>query len=510
MGTLYIKVRLQERLANVKTRKAKWFSFRSINKKNKGILGFNCILKRNIAIIGKYIESIVGCVTAIKKVVKLSVENKLILKKQKKFVTLFIIALFIGLTAFATVVLANQGTIKVDASVVNVRTGPGLSYDIMTQVTGGEKVTMLTEENEWYKVRLSNDQIGWIASWLIENTEVSAATNKIGVVTGEEVNIRSESNADSDILGKVTKGTELTVLFQQEGWTQVQYYGQVAWISSELIKMTESATETTTVAVAKEDSAPIQTVTTRSSGTNIRNSPSIESGVVTTAEKGESFTYLSTEGDWYQVKLPDGQKGYVANWVVDLSADQTPAPTASVTSLAEATIVIDAGHGGNDPGALANTFYEKEVTLDTAKLVANRLRDAGANVILTRSDDTFVSLDERAVISNKSNADVFISLHYDSTEHANEISGTTTYYYHDRDIPLAEIVSGNFQEKGLLPNNDVRFGDFYVTRENTQPALLIELGYLNNDVDQLTVNTSNYQTTVAEIIYQSLNQYFIP
>ncbi|WP_029278302.1 N-acetylmuramoyl-L-alanine amidase, partial [Carnobacterium jeotgali] len=53
-------------------------------------------------------------------------------------------------------------------------------------------------------------------------------------------------------------------------------------------------------------------------------------------------------------------------------------------------------------------------------------------------------------------------------------------------------------------------GDFYVTRENTQPALLIELGYLNNDVDQLTVNTSNYQTTVAEIIYQSLNQYFIP
>ena len=110
---------------------------------------------------------------------KLSVENKLTLKKPKKIVTLFIIALFIGLTAFATVVLANQGTIKVDASVVNVRTGPGLSYDIMTQVTGGEKVTMLTEENEWYKVRLSNDQIGWIASWLIENTEVSAATNKI-------------------------------------------------------------------------------------------------------------------------------------------------------------------------------------------------------------------------------------------------------------------------------------------------------------------------------------------
>lgn len=441
---------------------------------------------------------------------KLSVENKLTLKKPKKIVTLFIIALFIGLTAFATVVLANQGTIKVDASVVNVRTGPGLSYDIMTQVTGGEKVTMLTEENEWYKVRLSNDQIGWIASWLIENTEVSAATNKIGVVTGEEVNIRSESNADSTILGKVVNGTELTVLFQQEGWTQVQYYGQVAWISSELIEITESSTETTTVAVAEENSAPIQTVTTRSASTNIRTSPSVESSVVATAEKGESFTYLSTEGDWYQIELASGETGYVANWVVDLSANQTPAPTANITSLAEATIVIDAGHGGDDPGALAHSFYEKEVTLDTAKLVANRLRDAGANVILTRSDDEFVSLDERAVISNQSNADVFISLHYDSTETANEISGTTTYYYHDKDMPLAEIINANLKQNGLLPNNGVRFGDFYVTRENTQPAILIELGYLNNDVDQYTVNSASYQSSIAEILYQSLNQYFIP
>lgn len=482
----------------------------SFNKKNNGLLGFNCILKHNIAIIEKYIESIIDCVFAIKKVVKLSVKNNLTLKNPKKLLSLLTIALFIGLTAFATVVLANQSSIKVDASVVNVRTGPGLSYDIMAQVTGGEKVTMLSEENEWYKVRLGNDQIGWIASWLIENTEVSAATNKIGVVTGEEVNIRSEGNVDSSILGKVTNGTELTVLFQQEGWTQVQYYGQVGWISSELIEITETAVETTTVAVAEDDSAPIQTVTTRSSGTNIRNNPSVEGNVVATVEKGESFTYLSTEGDWYQVELPDGQTGYVANWVVDLSADQTPAPTASITSLAEATIVIDAGHGGNDPGALANTFYEKEVTLNTATLVANRLRDAGANVILTRSDDEFVSLDERAVISNQSNADVFISLHYDSTEKANEISGTTTYYYHDKDISLAETLNENFEQKGILPNNGVRFGDFYVTRENTQPAILLELGYLNNDVDQLTVNSSTYQINVAEIIYQSLNQYFVP
>ncbi len=434
-----------------------------------------------------------------------------ILKQPKTLITFLAVLIFISITTFATVALANQSTIKVDANVVNIRTGPGLSYDIMTQVVGGEKINVISEENEWYKIRLSNDQIGWVASWLIANTEISAASNKTGTIIGESVNIRSEGNTEATILGKATKGTELTVLFQQNGWTQVQYNEQVAWVSSDLIEVTAETKTATPTSLTKEDTkVPIQTITVRADGTNIRSGPSIDEKVLVKASKGDSFTYLSTAGDWYQIETADGQKGYIANWVVDLSANKTAAPTANVTSLSEATIVIDAGHGGEDPGAPAVTYNEKEVTLKTAKVLAARLQKAGANVILTRDSDETVSLNQRTVISNQAAADAFISIHYDSTENPNEASGTTTYYYYEKERPLAEAINAQLQQNGLLPNNGVHFGDFYVTRENRQPAVLLELGYLNNTVDQSTINTDSYRYSIVESIYQALNQYFAP
>lgn len=435
------------------------------------------------------------------------------LKQPKMKLTLFFVFLFICFTAFATVALANQATVTVDASVVNVRTGPGLSYDVMTQVGGGETVNIIAEENQWFKVRLSNDQIGWIASWLIDNTETSAATNMIGVITGTQVNVRDQSNLNSDIIGTVAQGTELTVLFQQDGWTQVQYMGQVAWISSDLIEVTtqQLAQSATGTAEASENSdAAIQTITVRSDGTNIRSGASIDDGVIMVASQGDDFTYLGAEGDWYHVESSDGTQGYVANWVVDLSTTEVSAPTASTSTLAEATIVLDAGHGGIDPGAPAGDYNEDEITLLTALMLQSRLRDAGANVLLTRADDSTVSLNDRAYISNQSNADLFISLHYDSTDIPNEISGTTTYYYHERDKALAETINSSLSENGTLPNNGTRFGDYFVLRENTRPAVLLELGYLNHDIDRSTVNSDSYRAVVVESIYQALQSYFVP
>ncbi|WP_414840244.1 N-acetylmuramoyl-L-alanine amidase [Carnobacterium sp. TMP28] len=432
------------------------------------------------------------------------------LKQPKNLVFFLAILLFISMTTFSTFVLANQNTIKVDASVVNIRTGPGLSYDIMTQVVGGEKINILSEENEWYKIRLSNDQIGWVASWLIGNTEFSVASNKVGTISTKIANIRSEGNLDATILGKATQGTELTILFQQNNWTQVQFNGQVAWVSSDLIEITaEKKSIIPIIASTKNDEdSSIETITARFEGTNIRKGPSTNETILFKANKGDNFTYLSTEGEWYKIKNNDGQTGYVANWVVDLSESQLAAPPANITSLAEATIVIDAGHGGEDPGAPAPNYNEKEATLKTASALSGKLKQAGANVILTRSSDEFVSLEKRASISNQASADVFISLHYDSTEIPNEVSGTTTYYYNEKDVGLAETINEQLQINNPLPNNGTRFGNFYVLRENTQPAILLELGYLNNTVDQATIYTNSYRAFVVESLYQALNTYF--
>lgn len=430
-------------------------------------------------------------------------------RNHKKTFLLFFI-LLISLTAFATMALANYSTIKIDAAVVNVRTGPGLSYDTMTQIGAGDRVNILEEKNNWYKVRLSNDKIGWVASWLVNNTEISAATNTMGTVTGEKINIRSESNDQAAIIGSVTKGTELTVLYQENGWTQIQYNQQVAWISSKFIDVKPASVQQeapTTVSTTDEKSASIKTITIRNEEANIRSAPGTTSSLVTTATKGQNFDYVGTSGDWYHIRNDAGIDGYVASWLVDLSADTSSAPLANVSSLAEATVVIDAGHGGDDPGAEASTFYEKEATLKTAQTLAAKLKAVGANVILTRDSDKSVSLRQRPAISNQAKADVFISIHYDSTENPNDGSGTTTYYYHERDKALAKIVNEGLTN-GPLPNNGVRFGDFQVTRENTQPALLLELGYVNNTTDSSMINTDSYRGKISNTIVQSLNQYF--
>lgn len=428
-----------------------------------------------------------------------------------KKIFLLIVAVFLLFTVTTTAVLAKENTVTVEASVLNVRTGPGLSYDIMTQVIEEEELNVIEEENEWFKVRLANDRIGWVASWLVKNTEVMAATNSLGIINTPEANIRQEASTSSEILGRVMEGTELTVLFQQDGWTQVQYMGQVAWISSELIEVIGPIEETAS-STASDDSETqtIGTVTIRANGTNIRSQPSIDSTVIETVQQGDSLKYIQAEGDWYEVSLSDGTTGYVANWVVDLSSDDTPAPAAQVTSISEATIVIDAGHGGHDPGAAADTFNEKSITLNTATLLAQRLSDSGANVVLTRETDQYISLNDRVWSAHKVDADAFISLHYDALAQDNLMSGTTTYYYSDDDIRLAETINNSLSQYGPLPNNGVRKGNYFVLRENAQPSVLLELGYLNHYRDVGVVNTDSYQSIIVESIYQALNDYFTP
>ena len=138
----------------------------------------------------------------------------------------------------------------------------------------------------------------------------------------------------------------------------------------------------------------------------------------------------------------------------------------------------------------------------------NRLEDAGTNVILTRADDQFISLEQRVQTAHANNADAFISLHYDAMKQANTMSGTTSYYYYDSYLELANIVNRYLSQNAPLANNGVRMGDYYVLRTNQQPAILLELGYMNSDLDLQHINTQSYQATVVEAVYQALREYY--
>lgn len=450
----------------------------------------------------------------------ISEKLKRILPNKNIFIGLFMFMLTI--TFSVIVALANENMVVVETAVLNVRYGPGLSHDVLTQVEENDRLFLLGEENKWYKVRLSDDQIGWVASWLVDSNDILHDDQQFAIVTADAVNIRQFSTTDSNIIGAVYKDSELQILYQEGDWYQVLYMGQVAWIHGDYVDIitTPSAAQADSVQDIPTDSTVV--VIGNAQSTNIRSLASMDGEVIHTAGPGERFQYIESVGSWFHIRINENLTGYVADSVATLSTVETQAESVasqdltgsqyarSISNISEATIVIDAGHGGRDSGAVSadNSILEKDITLSTAILLRNRLQDAGANVILSRSSDEFVSLDDRVITGHNYQADLFISLHYDAIEVANSMSGTTTYYYSESNLELANTVNRYLAQLGPLNNNGVRHGNYYVLRANNQPSILLELGYMNSDIDIQHIDTIAYQSTIVEAVYQALREYY--
>ncbi|MHC9532730.1 N-acetylmuramoyl-L-alanine amidase [Dellaglioa sp. BT-FLS60] len=239
-----------------------------------------------------------------------------------------------------------------------------------------------------------------------------------------------------------------------------------------------------------------------SNNINVRTGPSTSYKVTNTLKKGDRISIIRKKNNWAYIALPNNKKGWVANWLLSKK-------NAQVTKLSEATIVLDPGHGGNDSGALSiKNKQEKVYTLQIAKKVAALLKKKGANVILTRDSDSYVGLTPRAKLAETNHADAFISFHFDSSPNDNEASGLTSYYYNQTtDLPLAEALNDELDNTGLY-NRGSEFGDFLVLRDNTQPSVLLELGYINTKYDFKLIQSNQFQKKTAQSIVQGLNNYF--
>ncbi|MDR2634509.1 MAG: N-acetylmuramoyl-L-alanine amidase [Clostridiales bacterium] len=174
------------------------------------------------------------------------------------------------------------------------------------------------------------------------------------------------------------------------------------------------------------------------------------------------------------------------------------------------TIVIDAGHGDYDYGAVANDRYEKDDNLRFARMIAERLRDACQKVIMTRNSDTFVPLLERSYISNNAGADLFVSLHRNAAENT-AASGIEIYVYPgagQTTRTYAEIVGDAMSAVGAMPDRGVKEGNFSVLRNTRASAMLIETGFLTNPADNVSFdeNIERYADSVAEGIMRALKE----
>jgi len=173
-------------------------------------------------------------------------------------------------------------------------------------------------------------------------------------------------------------------------------------------------------------------------------------------------------------------------------------------------IVIDAGHGGSDPGASSiSNKQEKDFTLAVANKLYKLLQETpSVQTIMTRTDDSYPTLQDRVDLANNAKADLFISIHGNKFEQNPAISGTETYYYDEKSLEFARLVHRYVVEAAGLPDRNVRQANFKVLRDTTMPAVLLEIGYLSNERDEKLMLSESFQNKVAASIVDAIKAYF--
>ena len=184
------------------------------------------------------------------------------------------------------------------------------------------------------------------------------------------------------------------------------------------------------------------------------------------------------------------------------------------------TVCVDAGHGGSDVGAVGlDGSYEKDDNLRLALKVANALKESGVTVILTRSDDSDTQLNSRSKIANKAKADIFVSLHRNSTANPNTTKGIEIWIHSsgsERSYAAADDILNNLEQVGISENRGVRIGtqgdsddDYAVIRDTDMTSMIIEMGFMTSqdDLDYFNENIDNYAKAISNGVVEWLNTY---
>jgi len=261
--------------------------------------------------------------------------------------------------------------------------------------------------------------------------------------------------------------------------------------------------------------------------------------------------------------LPPGDGATAYRYVIDLKAvDNAPVvPAAPRLTLAsqpvkaaplrmKKVIVIDAGHGGKDPGSLGANVYEKDVTLAAAKALKERLERTGRfQVVLTRDTDTFIPLESRVQIARRADADLFISMHADSGPDTST-RGASVYTLSEkgtdrvglvlekddwlmkanmpgrdravsqilldlsqratknRSAAFAQLLLANVGEETTLLRRSHRDAGFIVLLAPDVPAVLLEMGFITNPDDEAFLTTKSSRGRLVNAVAESIEAYF--
>jgi len=183
------------------------------------------------------------------------------------------------------------------------------------------------------------------------------------------------------------------------------------------------------------------------------------------------------------------------------------ASVATNTSHTFETVVLDAGHGGKDSGAVRRySPAEKTLALDVTLRVNRKLQESQLQTVLTRANDTFIPLDDRVARGNAEKNSIFVSIHFnDSRRRA--VRGFETYYHSPYAFELASAIERKLDTLPHSENRGVRTARFRVLRNAQYPSVLVECGYLSNRSEGSRVSNSGYRDEVADKIAEAIVDY---
>ena len=214
---------------------------------------------------------------------------------------------------------SSTTTIKyVNATSLNVRSGPSTSYSVTGKLSNGTKVEVISTSNGWSKIKYDGGT-GYVSSkYLSSSSTESSTTTKY--VNATSLNVRSGPSTSNSIIGKLSSGTEVEVISTSNGWSKIKYDGGTGYVSSKYLSSSSTESSTTTKYV-------------NATSLNVRSGPSTSSSIIGQLSNGEKVEVISTSDGWSKIKY-NGQTGYVSSkYLSDTASDSSSSTSASVDKV---------------------------------------------------------------------------------------------------------------------------------------------------------------------------------
>ncbi len=460
---------------------------------------------------------------------------------------------------------AKQGKVTASGG-LNLRdTSSSMGKTLLT-IPQGTMLDLTDQQDHWYKTTYQS-KTGWISADYVtvtaskqplkdtSNTKTPTVdlsknqpqTGKVTALGG--LNLRDTSSQTGKTLLTIPHSTMLDLTDQQDNWYKTTYQSKSGWISADyvtIVAMNQPASDSSNTTPTNN----VDTTTTLDLSVNgtiyiLGGSSVISSNTQNIIEGKASSKYKDNLKDFpplpSEIKkpAPPSRGGDVIPSPTNTPSTNTPLPIATdydpskevlvkpspgilANALSGKTILVDPGHGGKDPGAIGpNHTYEKNNTLAIALALNDVLKQAGAKVILTRDEDIspaanyseIEDLQARVNLANKSNVDLFISIHNDANTKP-DIQGTSVYFSKDNpkqneSLQLANSIQFAVTDTVKTNNLGIREAGFYVLRNTKMPSILLEVAYISNLYEEARLRNPTFQKNLATAIFQGIYNYFI-